>query len=276
VILDVVDEEGSTPGDIDTIKFLANYSVAVSGGRILGTCGLRLWQPDWLEVVSLAVKPDFQRQGIATALIQSIINKGVSLGFNYFFTLTLVPELFKKLSAADLYLRLPDEKIESLKKLLNDELKTRIRRNVNRYRELSDKLEEIIESYENNILNSSKVIEKLIEVAREIQQAHKEGEALGLTEEEMAFYDAISLGKGAIKKSIIIKDFVHDLVKTIKRDLSVDWANNEVIKSRIRSNVRVLLLRNEIHYEDTEKLTDAIYDQAYQMYFDFSVNYMTT
>jgi len=77
-------------------KFLANYSVAVSGGRILGTCGLRLWQPDWLEVVSLAVKPDFQRQGIATALIQSIINKGVSLGFNYFFTLTLVPELFKK------------------------------------------------------------------------------------------------------------------------------------------------------------------------------------
>jgi len=77
-------------------KFLANYSVAISNGEFTGTCGLRLWQPDWLEVVSLAVKPKFQRQGLGTALIQSVINKGVSLGFNYFFTLTLIPELFLK------------------------------------------------------------------------------------------------------------------------------------------------------------------------------------
>jgi len=83
-------------------KALANYSVAVGGGnfigggKLAGTCGFRLWQPDWIEVVSLAVKPEFQRQGIATALIQSVINKGVALGFKYFFTLTLVPELFEK------------------------------------------------------------------------------------------------------------------------------------------------------------------------------------
>jgi argininosuccinate lyase/amino-acid N-acetyltransferase len=77
-------------------KLLANYSVAIGDGKFAGTCGFRLWQPDWLEVVSLAVKPEFQHQGIGTALIQSVINKGVSLGFNYFFTLTLVPELFLK------------------------------------------------------------------------------------------------------------------------------------------------------------------------------------
>lgn len=77
-------------------KFLANYSVAIGDGKFAGTCGFRLWQPDWLEIVSLAVKPEFQHQGLGTALIQSVINKGVSLGFNYFFTLTLVPELFKK------------------------------------------------------------------------------------------------------------------------------------------------------------------------------------
>jgi amino-acid N-acetyltransferase len=77
-------------------KFLASYSVAVSGGKLVGTGGFRLWQPDWLEVVSLAVKPEFQHRGIGTALIQSIINKGVALGFNYFFTLTLVPQLFEK------------------------------------------------------------------------------------------------------------------------------------------------------------------------------------
>lgn len=77
-------------------KFLANYSVAIGDGQFVGTGGFRLWQPDWLEIVSLAVKPEFQHQGIGTALIQSIINKGVTLGFNYFFTITLVPELFEK------------------------------------------------------------------------------------------------------------------------------------------------------------------------------------
>jgi len=78
-------------------KLLANYSVAIGDGKLIGTCGFRLWQPDWLEVVSLAVKPEFQHQGIGTALIQSVINKGVALGFNYFLTLTLVPELFEKM-----------------------------------------------------------------------------------------------------------------------------------------------------------------------------------
>lgn len=77
-------------------KLLANYSVAIADGEFVGTCGFQLWQPDWLEVISLAVKPKFQHQGIGTALIQSVINQGVSLGFNYFFTLTLVPELFQK------------------------------------------------------------------------------------------------------------------------------------------------------------------------------------
>ena len=77
-------------------KLLANYSVAIGDGKFAGTCGFQLWQPDWLEIVSLAVKPEFQHQGMGTALIQSIINKGVALGFNYFFTITLVPELFEK------------------------------------------------------------------------------------------------------------------------------------------------------------------------------------
>lgn len=78
-------------------KFLANYSVAISNGKFAGVCGFRLWQPDWIEVVSLAVKPEFQHQSIGTSLIQSVINKGVGLGFSYFFTLTLVPGLFEKI-----------------------------------------------------------------------------------------------------------------------------------------------------------------------------------
>jgi|GEM_PF-2013647 len=65
-------------------KLLANYSVAIADGEFAGTCGFQLWQPDWLEIVSLAVKPKFKHQGIGTALIQSVINKGVALGFNFF------------------------------------------------------------------------------------------------------------------------------------------------------------------------------------------------
>ena len=78
-------------------KSLKDFSVAICDGKFAGVGGFRLWRPDWLEVISLAVKPEYQNQGIGTALIQNTINKGVALGFGYFFTLTMVPSIFKKI-----------------------------------------------------------------------------------------------------------------------------------------------------------------------------------
>lgn len=158
--------------------------------------------------------------------------------------------------------------IEAIQKLLNDDLRMRLKTNLLRYKTLLQKLEEIIEQYENNIINSSKVIERLVELAKEIKQAERIGDEIGLSSEEVAFYDALSGGKKALKDAEL-KKLVKELVSTIKRDISIDWTNHEIIKARIRANVRLVLLRNNYAYEEVDKLTNKVYEQAFYLYKDF-------
>ncbi|KKW21865.1 MAG: hypothetical protein A2W52_01980 [Candidatus Taylorbacteria bacterium RIFCSPHIGHO2_02_49_25] len=159
--------------------------------------------------------------------------------------------------------------VDVLRKLLNDELRVRTKKNLVRYKSLLDMLEDIIEKYENNIINSTKVIEKLIELAREIKKVEKLNEDIGLSEEEMAFYDAISAGRKAVNGNEELKKLVRELVKIIKRDLAIDWMNNDIIKARVRANVKLLLLRKGYKAEESEKVLDLIYRQAFSLYRDF-------
>lgn len=78
-------------------QFIGDYAVAISDGKFAGVCGLRLWRPNRLEIISLAVKPKLHNLGIGSALIQERINHGVALGYDYFFTLTKSPKIFEKL-----------------------------------------------------------------------------------------------------------------------------------------------------------------------------------
>jgi len=130
-------------------------------------------------------------------------------------------------------------------------------------------LENIIEEYENNIISSTKVIERLIELAQEIKKAERAGDNLGLSEEELAFYDTISVGKKVLIRNGELRKMVKELVRTIKRDLTVDWTNNEIIKSRIRANVRLLLLRNRISSPESENILDSVFHQAFLLYRDW-------
>ena len=159
--------------------------------------------------------------------------------------------------------------IETLRKLLNDELRLRMRKNLVRYKSLMELLERIIEEYESNIINSTKVIERLIQLAKEIKQAEKAGIKLGLDQEEIAFYDTIVSIKKSELKNGELKDLVRELVATIRRDLTVDWTNNEIIKARIRANVRLLLLRKKIPIEYNKRILDSIFQQAFSLYKDF-------
>jgi len=158
--------------------------------------------------------------------------------------------------------------IEILRKLLEDEIRLRIKKNKIRYHSLSELLEKIIEEYENRVINASKVIERLIELAQEIKKADKEARETGLSEEELAFYDAIA-SKKMIKQDEKIKELVKELVKIIRRDLTIDWTNNDIINARIRDNVRLLLLKNDFKPEETEEMTNLIYQQAFTIYKDY-------
>lgn len=159
--------------------------------------------------------------------------------------------------------------VDVLRKLLNDELRMRMKKNLVRYKSLLDMLEDIIEKYENNIINSTKVIDKLIDLAKEIKKADKVSEEAGLSEEEMAFYDAISTGRKSINGNEELKELVRELVRVIKRDLSIDWTNSEIIKARLRANIKLLLLRKGFKTEESEVVLDLIYQQAFSLYKDY-------
>lgn len=160
--------------------------------------------------------------------------------------------------------------IEILKKLLNDEVNLRLRKNNIRYKNLSDMLKRIIEEYEKRIINTSKTIEKLIELAKEIKRLDEDARKMNFTEEELAFYDIIK-NKSKVYKDEKIRKIVKDLVKIIEKDLTIDWMNNEIIKSRIRDNIRRLLLANEFSPQETEEIKDLIYNQTLYLYKDYNL-----
>lgn len=159
--------------------------------------------------------------------------------------------------------------IETLRKLLDDEINARLKTNVVRYESLGSMLRETIEEYENKIINSSKVIERLIELAQQIKKAEDEGKSLGLSSEEVAFYDLMSQGKKVLLKNGELKDFVKELVQMIRRDTAVvDWSNNEQITARLRANVRLLLLQKKIPLKEAETILELIFSQARMLYRD--------
>jgi type I restriction enzyme R subunit len=159
--------------------------------------------------------------------------------------------------------------VETLRKLLNDEIRMRSRKNTVRYASLLELLEKIIEDYEKNIIDSSKVIERLVQLAREIKKVSTAGADVGLNEEEMAFYDSLKDGGIKTLKENEFKDMAKEIMKIVKRNLSVDWTQSEVARAKIRALVRLLLLRSNVSDDEIEPLLESILKQAIALYGDY-------
>ncbi len=133
--------------------------------------------------------------------------------------------------------------VEMLKKLLNDEIKSFSRTNLIQSRAFSEMLRKSIIKYKNRQLETAKIIEELIELAKMMQQARKRGEELGLSDDELAFYDALSENKSAVDimgdqqlKVIAVK-----LVDTMRKSISIDWTLRENVKARLRTQIKRIL-----------------------------------
>jgi type I restriction enzyme R subunit len=133
--------------------------------------------------------------------------------------------------------------LELLKKLLNDELRVRLKKNLVLSRKLSEMLEQAIRKYQNNLLTTAQVIEELIKIAKDIKESDQRGEDLGLSEDELAFYDALAnnesardvLGNDALKELAVV------LVERVKANISIDWTLKESAKAKLRTIVKRLL-----------------------------------
>ncbi len=133
--------------------------------------------------------------------------------------------------------------IEALRKLINGDVRAQSRRNVTQSKAFSERLEAAIARYHANALTTAQVLEELIELAKDIRAARSRGEETGLTDEEIAFYDALAESESAreVMGEPALRVIAHELVMVIKSNVSVDWMHRESARANIRRHVKRLL-----------------------------------
>jgi type I restriction enzyme R subunit len=133
--------------------------------------------------------------------------------------------------------------VELLKKLLNDEIKIRSKHNLAKSKSLMEMLDGAIKRYQNNLLTTAEIIEELIHIAREINAADKRGEDLGLSEDELAFYDALETNDSAV--SVLgddkLRAIAREIADKVKKNATIDFAIKETARARIMVIVRRIL-----------------------------------
>lgn len=135
--------------------------------------------------------------------------------------------------------------IEALRKLINGDVRAQSRTNVTRSRAFSEQLEAAIARYHANAITTTQMLEELIQIAKDIQAARARGEEMGLSPEEVAFYEALATN-GSAREAMGepgLRLIAHELVKVIKDNISIDWMHRESTRADIRRRVRRLLRR---------------------------------
>jgi type I restriction enzyme R subunit len=154
--------------------------------------------------------------------------------------------------------------VELLRKLLNDEIKTNSRKNVVQARSFAEMLEKAIRKYQNRTIEAAQVIEELIKLAKEMREAQQRGENLGMTDDEIAFYDALEVNDSAVKVlgDETLKTIAHELVEAVRRSVSIDWTVRENARAQIRVIVKRILRKYGYPPDKQEKATQTVLEQA--------------
>ncbi len=134
--------------------------------------------------------------------------------------------------------------VRLLEKLLNDEIRGRTRANQMQAKLFSEEITGVLRRYEQKQLTSAEVVERLVEIAKQLRDARRRHEQLGLSEEEAAFYDALADGVEDVKADPRLAAIAHDLVEGIRRDLTVDWADREATQAKVRAKIKRLLRKH--------------------------------
>ena len=154
--------------------------------------------------------------------------------------------------------------IELLQKLLQGELATRRRKNVVQARSFSEMLEQSLRRYQNRAIEAAQVIEELIELAREMREAGARGEQLGLTDDELAFYDALETNDSAVQVlgDETLRAIARELVETVRYNVTIDWTLRENVRANLRRHVRRILRRHGYPPDKQEQATQTVLEQA--------------
>jgi type I restriction enzyme, R subunit len=151
-----------------------------------------------------------------------------------------------------------------LEKLLRDEIRSRSRTNVVQEKKYSDRLLESLRRYHNRAIETAEVIEELIRMAQDFRAALQRQEALGLSNEEIAFYDALANNESAVRElgDATLKQLATELTKKLRTSTTIDWQVRDSVRAQMRTLVRRLLKRYKYPPDQQQAAIDLILRQA--------------
>jgi len=163
--------------------------------------------------------------------------------------------------------------LELLQKMLNDEIKVQGRRNVVQAHSFAQKLEQAMLRYQNRSLEAAQVVQALIELAREIREAAQRGERMGLSNEELAFYDALGTNDSAVQAlgDETLKAIARELVETVRRNVTIDWTVKESVRAKLRIVVKRLLRKHGYPPDRQEQAVKTVLEQAELLSRDWAI-----
>ena len=125
-------------------------------------------------------------------------------------------------------------------------------------------MEDAIRRYQNRTIEAAQVIEELIELAKQMREDFSRGEKLGLSEDELAFYDALETNDSAVKVlgDEILRSIAQELVETIRKNTTIDWTLKESVRAAMRNAVRRILRKYGYPPDKQEKATQTVIEQA--------------
>ena len=154
--------------------------------------------------------------------------------------------------------------VELLQKLLRGEVTIRRRTNLVQARSFAEMLEQTLRRYQNRAIEAAQVIEELIQLARDMREAGTRGERLGLTDDELAFYDALETNDSAVQVlgDETLRAIAQELVDTVRRNVTIDWTLRENVRAQLRVLVRRILRKHGYPPDKQDKATQTVLEQA--------------
>ena len=154
--------------------------------------------------------------------------------------------------------------VELLERLLEGEIKSRFASNVVQEKKFSELLANVITRYQNRSIETAQVMEELIEIARKFQEAANRGEALGLTEDEIKFYDALATNESAVRELAdeTLKKIAHELTENLRQNLAVDWSERESVRAKLRLMVKRILRKYKYPPDLQDAAVELVLQQA--------------
>jgi len=154
--------------------------------------------------------------------------------------------------------------VEVLRKLLNDEIQTRSRKRLVQSRSFADMLDQTIRKYKSRAIDTVEILEELVKLAKELREADRRGETLGLTESELAFYDALEVNDSAVAilGDDVLCAIAHELVEAVKQNVTIDWTVKESVRAKMRVMVKRILRKYKYPPDKQESAVKTVLEQA--------------